>query len=257
MPVTPMRPAHEGYSSGASTPTNISAQQQTLMDESGKMLEYMRKEVFKLRQQNTQLRADYNVMKDTNTRLHEVNASAGASFAALNQHYKQMAKHNAKLTQAVQDSKKNAAALQINNHELKEELRMKQDTYITEVTTRLNYQRVMGRMVDFICQESSDEYVVDEIMALQEECDLHHQGTEPKGMMGEGKAEIKKILRRFSTPNKNFPSPGQNFVTPGKAHRPPGQQGVGHMPVPMQRGPRDPMNTPTIASKLKSFFYTG
>ena len=58
----------------------ISAQHQTLMDESGKILEYLRKEVFKLRSQNLQIRTDFELVKGKNQRLMDANASAGASF---------------------------------------------------------------------------------------------------------------------------------------------------------------------------------
>ncbi len=75
------------------TQEQLTAEQQKLMDESGKMLEYLRKEVFKLRGYNLQLKTDFDLLKDNNQRLMDTNASAGASFAALNQHAVEQTKH--------------------------------------------------------------------------------------------------------------------------------------------------------------------
>ena len=75
----------------------ISAQHQTLMDESGNMLEYLRKEVFKLRYQNPQIKTDFELVKENNKRLMDANASVGASFQDLNQHAKQITKTNSKV----------------------------------------------------------------------------------------------------------------------------------------------------------------
>jgi myosin-5 len=104
-------------------PAGLTAQQQTLMDESGKMLEYLRKEVFKLRSQNTQLRTDFDLLKENNQRLMDANASAGASFAALNQHAKQLNKTNAKLMAEVTNYKQQVQKMNIINVEIKEELK--------------------------------------------------------------------------------------------------------------------------------------
>ena len=52
--------------------------QQALMHESGKMMEYLRKEVFKLRTHNSQLRTDNERLKENSRRLMDANAAAGA-----------------------------------------------------------------------------------------------------------------------------------------------------------------------------------
>ena len=105
----------------------LTLEQQRLMDESGKMLEHLRQEVFKLRSQNQQLRSDFVLLKENNQRLMDANASAGASFAALNQHAKQMSKNNAQMLDEVQSYKAQVQKLNILQVELKEELRLKQN----------------------------------------------------------------------------------------------------------------------------------
>jgi len=153
------------------TSAAFTAQQNTLMDESGKMLEYLRKEVFKLRSQNSQLRTDFELLKENNQRLMSANASAGASFAALNQHAKQLSKTNNKLKGDTTKYKHQAHALQMAQVELKEELKMKQGTYIAEVHSRLNYQKTMSRIVDFIQERCRDHRLVEDILDMSDACE--------------------------------------------------------------------------------------
>jgi myosin-5 len=153
------------------TPGQLSQQQQTLMDESGKMLEYLRKEVFKLRSSNSQLRTDFDLLKENNQRLMDANASAGASFAALNQHAKQLSKKNAKLEADVSRYKQQSQSLHLAQIESKEELKMKQGTYIAEVHSRLQYQKTMQQIVDVIQERCRDHRLVEDVLALSDECE--------------------------------------------------------------------------------------
>lgn len=156
------------------TVAQLSIQQQTLMDESGKMLEYLRKEVFKLRSQNSQMRTDMDLLKENNQRLLDANASAGASFAALNQHAKQLTKTNAKLQADVLKYKEQAHTSHLANMELKEELKMKQSTYISEVHSRLQYQKAMTKIVDLVQDRSRDHRLVEDILDIADECETDY-----------------------------------------------------------------------------------
>jgi myosin-5 len=159
------------------TAGQLSAQQQTLMDESGKMLEYLRKEVFKLRSQNAQMRTDFDLLKDNNQRLMDANASAGASFAALNQHAKQLTRANEKIQVDVQSLKKHNQKLAVVNVELKEELKMKQATYVAEVHSRLQYQKSMAKMTDILQEKCRDTRLVEDILNVADTCeDSYMQG---------------------------------------------------------------------------------
>ncbi len=151
--------------------SQLSEQQQTLMDESGKMLEYLRKEVFKLRSQNSQLRSDFELLKENNQRLMDANASAGASFAALNQHAKQLSKTNAKLKADAGRYRSQCHSLQMAQVELKEELKMKQGTYIAEVHSRLQYQKTLSSIVDAIQERCKDHKLVEDILTMSDECE--------------------------------------------------------------------------------------
>lgn len=152
-------------------PVGLTAQQQTLMDESGKMLEYLRKEVFKLRTQNAHLRNDFDLLKENNQRLMDANASAGASFAALNQHAKQLNKTNAKLMAEVANYKQLIQKMNIAHVEAKEELKMKQATYVAEVHSRLQYQKSMAKIVDMVQERCRDSRLVEDVLAMSDECE--------------------------------------------------------------------------------------
>ena len=158
------------------TSGQLTAQQQALMDESQKMLEYLRKEVFKLRSQNSQLRTDFDLLKENNQRLMDANASAGASFAALNQHAKNLSKTNTKLQNDVVKYKEQVHKLNLTQVELKEELKMKQGTYIAEVHSRLQYQKTMGTIVDMIQDQCRDHRLVEDVLALSDECESDYMG---------------------------------------------------------------------------------
>ena len=147
-------------------------EQQKLMDESGKMLEYLRKEVFKLRGQNQQLRTDFNLLKDNNQRLMDANASAGASFAALNQHAKQLSKQNTRLVNDVTSFKNQVQKLNMLQVELKEELRMKQATYVGEVQSRLQYQKALQKITDLIEGNCRDHRLVQKVLAITDEVEM-------------------------------------------------------------------------------------
>ena len=76
-PMNSPPPALEEFENATELEHEIQLQeeQQRLMDESGRMLEYLRKEVFKLRTQNQQLKRDFDLMKENNQRLMDANAN--------------------------------------------------------------------------------------------------------------------------------------------------------------------------------------
>ncbi|OEU18518.1 P-loop containing nucleoside triphosphate hydrolase protein [Fragilariopsis cylindrus CCMP1102] len=151
---------------------DLTEEQQQLMDESGKMLEHLRKEVFRLRGQNQQLKTDFDLLKDNNQRLMDANASAGASFSALNQHAKQLSKTNMKLVNDVQSYKGQAHKLNILQVESKEELKLKSATYIAEVQSRLEYQRALQEITDIIQENCRDHRLVERVLTIADQIEM-------------------------------------------------------------------------------------
>jgi len=151
---------------------DLTAEQQQLMDESGKMLEHLRKEVFRLRGQNQQLKTDFDLLKDNNQRLMDANASAGASFAALNQHAKQLSKQNTKLMGEIQNYKGQIHKLNILQVEAKEEMRLKSATYVAEVQSRLQYQKALQKITDIVQENCRDHRLVEDVLTVADEVDM-------------------------------------------------------------------------------------
>merc|ERR1712232_1315675 len=126
-------------------------QQQTqLMNESGKMLEYLRKEVYKLRLTNSKLRTDFDLLKENNQRLMNTNASAGSSFMALNQHAKQIQKQNMKLQQRLVHNQELLVQSQSQCDATNDELTSLKGWYSHEVDVRLLYEHALEETIQRI-----------------------------------------------------------------------------------------------------------
>ena len=196
---------------------HLTEQQQILMDESGKMLEYLRKEVFKLRGQNTQMKSDFDLLKENNQRLMDANASAGASFAALNQHAKQLNKTNTKLMTELEKYKKATHKLNLSHVEAKEELRMKNETYVAEVQSRLQYQSTLRGIIDMVQERCRDVRLVEDILAMYDDCEASNIDGNSADMMSEFSA----------TPSRQSASHRQHQQrTPDSASNKSGSAGV-------------------------------
>jgi myosin-5 len=140
------------------------AQQQSLIEESGKIIEYLRKENMKLRNQNETLRKDFKSLKENNARLMEANASAGASFSALNDHAKQLNLTNAKLI-------RNVEAYKGQLEKLKDDLKTRQAYYLAEAEARLAYQKTMAQIVGSIQDKCRDAQLVEDVVIMALECE--------------------------------------------------------------------------------------
>ncbi len=142
----------------------VNAQQESMINESGKIIEYLRKENSKLRASNKTMSSEFKSLKDNNNRLMEANASASASFGALNEHAKQLNATNAKLVQNVTIYKTQIGTL-------KEELKLRQAYYLAEAEARLHYQKTLAKIVGSIQDQCSDEQLVEDIVIQALECE--------------------------------------------------------------------------------------
>lgn len=141
-----------------------SAQQQTLIDESGKIIEYLRKENMKLRQQCESMKRDYKSLKENNSRLMEANASASSSFNQLNEHAKGLNATNARLIKNVDAYKKQLV-------KMKEDLKNRQAFYLAEAHARVAYQKTLARIVSQVQDKSRDAQLVEDVVIWALECE--------------------------------------------------------------------------------------
>jgi myosin-5 len=143
---------------------NKSAQQQTLIDESGKIIEYLRKENMKLRQQCETMKRDYKSLKENNARLMEANASASNSFNQLNEHAKGLNATNARLIKNVDTYKKQLV-------KMKDDLKNRQAFYLAEAHARVAYQKTLARIVAQVQDKSRDAQLVEDVVIWALECE--------------------------------------------------------------------------------------
>jgi len=141
-----------------------SAQHQTLIDESGKIIEYLRKENMKLRKQSESMKRDYKSLKENNSRLTEANASASNSFNQLNEHAKGLNGTNAHLIRNVDAYKKQLV-------KMKEDLKNRQAFYVAEAHARVAYQKTLARIVAQVQDRSRDAQLVEDVVIGALECE--------------------------------------------------------------------------------------
>jgi len=178
-----------------------SAQQQTLIDESAKIIEYLRKENMKLRNQNDTMRKDFKSLKENNARLMEANASASASFTALNDHAKQLNVTNAKLI-------KNVEAYKQQLEKLKDDLKTRQSYYLAEAEARLAYQKTMAQVVGIVQDKCKDAQLVEDVVIMALECEAEAKSERATLDVGGKKAPPTKAAPRKAAP---APAPAPDY----------------------------------------------
>merc|ERR1719223_2626426 len=141
-----------------------SAQQQTLIDESGKIIEYLRKENMKLRGQVETMKRDYKSLKENNSRLMEANASASNSFNQLNDHAKGLNATNARLIKNVDTYKKQPV-------KMKEDLKNRQAFYLAEAHARVAYQKTLAKIVAQVQDKSRNPQLIEDVVIWALECE--------------------------------------------------------------------------------------
>lgn len=174
------------------------AQQQSLIEESGKIIEYLRKENMKLRTQNETMRKDFKALKENNQRLMEANASAGQSFTALNDHAKQLNATNAKLIKNVDSYKQQL-------EKLKEDLKTRQAYYLAEAEARLAYQKTMALIVGSVQDKCRDAQLVEDVVIMALECE-----AEAKSERAALEAAAKKAKSSSASSSSKTPTPSKS-----------------------------------------------
>ncbi len=170
-------PAPPSKANSRRASSKLSTAQQSILDESGKLLNVLRNEMSKLRNHNAQLRAEYESLKDSNQRLQEANSTAGNQFSTLNQHAQMLNETTVKQAEDLAKCRQQIQQLSIVNVELKEELKMKQATYVAEVQSRLHHQKMLSKVVDKLQGKCRDTRLVEEILLLIDEGESEYLGV--------------------------------------------------------------------------------
>merc|ERR1712157_708997 len=96
-----------------------------------------------------------------------------------NQHAKTLTKTNTKLTAEIKLINEKLSTAHTGQVELKEELKMKQATYVAEVQSRLQYQKALQQVVELLQNRCSDESLLDDILGIYEMAEAGEDFTRP------------------------------------------------------------------------------
>jgi len=148
----------------------MTAEQKALMEESGKIIEFLRNENVKLKKRTEQQKRDFETLKENNQRLMEANASAGQSFQSLNQHAKHLNSTNQRLTKTV-------AQFRHKIGELHSEIKNRQtyyseiaNSYKAETETRIFYEQAMLEIIDMVSAKQCDPAIHSLVMTKAMDC---------------------------------------------------------------------------------------
>jgi myosin-5 len=135
------------------------------VEESEKIVAYLRKENKKVRDQTEKMKEDLQEMKEQNNRLVEANASAGASLDSMEKQKKNIAAHNVKLDE-------NYKKYKTQNSQLKRDMENRNAYFNAEVTIRGEYEKAMEQIVDLLEERCKDNKLVDAVNAAHLECEI-------------------------------------------------------------------------------------
>mmetsp|Transcript_30679 Transcript_30679/g.34969 ORF Transcript_30679/g.34969 Transcript_30679/m.34969 type:complete len:395 (-) Transcript_30679:281-1465(-) len=156
-------------------------EQQSLMEESGMMMGVLRKEVMRLRSDNSALRKKLDTVNESTKRLMGANAAAKASFSALNDHAIAQRDNALVVSTGYQQQ---IQELLITQQEMRDELQMKQTAYINEFHARLRYEDAMSKIVDIIQDRCRDSRLVEDILQITDEVEEHKDSEETVNILG-------------------------------------------------------------------------
>ena len=145
------------------------------IEESEKIVGYLRKENKKVRDKADKMKEDLQDLKESNNRLIEANASAGASLDSLEKQKKNIASHNDKLAENLKKYKKQ-------NDQLKADLENRNAYYAAETKIRREYEQAMEKIIELMEENCDDADLLEQLVNAQLQCEAiatHKTGEGP------------------------------------------------------------------------------
>ena len=158
-------------------PKKIAAMQKKKLEDHTKMIEFLKKENKKIRKENAKVKSKYDNVVENNEKLMSSNEGCGDSFEVKEDDMRKVDTKNMTLLDELDDAKES-------NKELKEECTQKQDDYMSQAETRLEYQKAMARILNLIQETSKDAQLVEDTCVFALDCE-----AEAKGIMAALEAE--------------------------------------------------------------------
>ena len=119
----------------------------------------------------------FDVVKENNEKLIRASENAGDEFDLLNGKSRRVNDKNEDYMSRLEVAKKD-------NKNLKQDCMRKQEEYMTQAETRLEYQKTMARILNMIQDTSKDPGIVEDTVVIALECE-----AEAKSIMAELEAE--------------------------------------------------------------------
>jgi myosin heavy subunit len=158
-------------------PKKLKAQQDRKLEEQTKMIEFLKKENSKVRKEHAKIKEKWDTVKANNEKLLAMNEQSGNNFETKEDGMRKVDTKNMTLMDELEDAK-------ANNKKLKDECMKKQDDYMTQAETRLEYQKTMARILTMIQDRSKDAQLVEDTVVFALGCE-----SEAKGVMAALEAE--------------------------------------------------------------------
>jgi len=149
------------------------------IEESEKIVAYLRKENKKVRDQTDKMKEDLTDMKEQSNRLIEANASAGASLDSLDKQKKNLAAHNQKIID-------NMKKFTDQNVQLKADLDNRNAYFRAETKIRAMYEKAMSEIVEVLETRCRDSKLVEDVVAASLQCEAiaaHKTGNITPGLI--------------------------------------------------------------------------
>lgn len=158
-------------------PKKIAAQQKKKLEDATKTIDFLKKENKKIRKEHAKIKSKWDTVKENNDKLMKMNEGCGDSFEEKEDVMRKVDTKNMTLLDELDEAKES-------NKELKEDCTRKQEEYMSQAETRLEYQKTMARILNMIQESSKDAQLVEDTCVFALDCE-----GEAKGIMAALEAE--------------------------------------------------------------------
>ncbi|KAF0683605.1 Aste57867_24371 [Aphanomyces stellatus] len=162
-------------------PTSSPGAGVSLLDDSGRMLETLQREVQKLRELHERDAAEMDALKSENKRIKDAYTAAGASFAALNQHNKQQSKANLRLMSThaalIKSQEEKMKKYQKQVQDLKDELKSAKSMSLASSTAAVDATHQQERVLKVLRESNVSSDVLAKVRAALAEAPQSSQSS--------------------------------------------------------------------------------
>jgi myosin-5 len=145
-------------------PKKIAARQKKILEDSKATIETLKKENKTIRKAHDKASDKFAVVKENNDRLLKVNEDVGGDFENVDSSASKVNDKNESLLAGLEKAKND-------NVKLKADCMTRQEDYMTQAETRLEYQKTMARILNMIGDTCKEQKVVEDTHTLALECE--------------------------------------------------------------------------------------